>query len=50
MTFWFYLRVAHWKLSQEVEDGSGQDGVDAEEEVDAYIGDEGHLCILEDTW
>lgn len=30
-----------------MQDGGGEDGVDAEEEVDAHIGDEGHLRILE---
>lgn len=44
------LRVMPWKLTQEEEDGGGYDGVDTDEEVDAHIDDESHLCILEDAW
>lgn len=44
------LRVVHWNLTQEVEDGGGYDGVDTNEEVDAHVGDKSHLCILEDAW
>lgn len=35
------------KLTQEVDNGCGDDGVDTDEEVDANITNEGHLCILE---
>lgn len=41
------LWAAHGDLAEEVQDGRGEDGVDAEEEVDAHVGDEGHLRILE---
>lgn len=34
-------------LAEEVQNGGGENGVDAEEEVDAHVGDEGHLRILE---
>ena len=44
------LIVAHRNLTQEEENGGGQDGVDADEEVDAHVADEGHLCIPEDAW
>lgn len=37
-------------MTQEVQDGGGQDGVDADEEVNAHVGDEGHLCVPEDAW
>lgn len=43
------LRVSGGNLTQEVQDGGGHDGVDTDEEVDAHIDDEGHLCILEDA-
>lgn len=43
------LRVAHWNLTQKVQDGGGDNGVDTDEKVDAHIGDEGHLRILEDA-
>lgn len=43
------LRVVHRNLTHEVQNGGGHDGVDADEEVDAHIGDEGHLGILEDA-
>lgn len=36
------------ELSQEEDDGGGDDGVGADEEVDAHVADEGHLCILKD--
>lgn len=42
-----HLRVLRGELAEEVQDGGGEDGVDAEEEVDAHVGDEGHLRILE---
>lgn len=42
------LRTVHCNLTQKVEDGGGHDGIDTDEEVNAHVGDEGHLCILED--
>lgn len=39
--------VAGVSLSQEVDDGRGDDGVHADEEVDAHVADEGHLCVFE---
>ena len=43
------LCVGRWELTHEEEDGGGQHGVDADEEVDAHVADECHLCILEDS-
>lgn len=37
------------QLTQEVDYGGRDDGVDADEEVYAHIADEGHLCILKNT-
>lgn len=36
-------------LAKKVQDGGGQDGVHADEEVDADVGDEGNFCIFEYT-
>lgn len=35
------------ELTEEVENGRGDDGVDADKQIDAHITDEGHFCILE---
>lgn len=48
-TSYAHLRISLWNLTQEVENRRGQDGVGADEEVDAHVGDEGHLCIPEDA-
>lgn len=34
------------QLPQEVQYSSGDDGVDTDEEVDAHVADEGHLCVF----
>lgn len=41
------LWASQGDLAEEVQNGRGEDGVNAEEEVDAHVGDEGHLRILE---
>lgn len=43
-----YLRILAWYLSQKVENGGANDGIDAEEEVDAHIGDEGFFYIFKE--
>lgn len=35
------------ELTEEEENRSGDDGVDADEQIDAHITNERHLCILE---
>lgn len=42
------LNIVRCNLSQEVQNRSGEDGVDADEEIDAHVGDESCLCTLKD--
>lgn len=43
----FSHQVILVKLTQEVDNGCGDDGVDTDEEIDANITNEGHLRIFE---